>query len=90
LCENALRDELLNKEQVTYVEVHDGSCSVAGMPINTGTETATLRCDSTGSYASRSAVIAGGAAMLASQMLKEKMVRTASNLLEASIEHRCR
>jgi len=106
-----------------------------GMPINTGTETATLRLDSTGaitgsfgtashgqgletmlaqviadelgariedirilqgdsaavahstgSYASRSAVIAGGAALLASQMLKEKMVRTASNLLEASIE----
>ncbi|MBV9584553.1 MAG: xanthine dehydrogenase family protein [Alphaproteobacteria bacterium] len=106
-----------------------------GMPINTGTETATLRLDSTGaitgifgtashgqglettlvqviadelgariediriwqgdsaavahgtgSYASRSAVIAGGAAVLASRLLKQKVVRTASHLLEASIE----
>jgi carbon-monoxide dehydrogenase large subunit len=106
-----------------------------GMPINTGTETATLRLDSTGaitgsfgtashgqglettlaqviadelgtriedirimqgdsaavahstgSYASRSAVLAGGAALLASRLLKEKVVRTASHLLEASIE----
>jgi len=106
-----------------------------GMPINTGTETATLRFDSTGaitgsfgtashgqglettlaqviadelgariedirivqgdsaavahgtgSYASRSAVLAGGGAVLASRLLKDKMVRTASHLLEASIE----
>ncbi|MBO0736925.1 MAG: molybdopterin-dependent oxidoreductase, partial [Alphaproteobacteria bacterium] len=106
-----------------------------GMPINTGTETANLRFDSTGaitgsfgtashgqglettlaqviadelgariedirivqgdsaavahgtgSYASRSAVLAGGAAVLASRLLKEKMIRTASHLLEASIE----
>jgi len=106
-----------------------------GMPINTGTETATLRFDSTGaitgsfgtashgqglettlaqviadelgariedirivqgdsaavahgtgSYASRSAVLAGGAAVLASRLLKEKVVRTASHLLEASIK----
>ena len=106
-----------------------------GMPINTGTETATIRLDSTGaitgsfgtashgqglettlaqviadelgariedirilqgdsaavahstgSYASRSAVLAGGAALLASRLLKEKVVRTASHLLEASIE----
>ena len=106
-----------------------------GMPINTGTETATLRLDSTGaitgsfgtashgqglettlvqviadelgariedirifqgdsavvahgtgSYASRSAVLAGGAALLASRLLKEKVIRAASQLLEASIE----
>ena len=106
-----------------------------GMPINTGTETATLRLDSTGaitasfgtashgqglettlsqviadelgariedirilqgdsaavahgtgSYASRSAVLAGGAAVLTSRLLKQKMVRTASHLLEASIK----
>src|SRR5262249_19282944 len=106
-----------------------------GMPINTGTETATLRFDSTGaipgmfgtashgqglettlaqviadelgariedirivqgdsaavahgtgSYASRSAVLAGGAAVLASPLLKEKGGRTASHLLEASSE----
>lgn len=106
-----------------------------GMPINTGTETAILRFDSTGaitgsfgttshgqgletmlaqviadelgariedirvwqgdsaavahgtgSYASRSAVLAGGAAVLASRLLKQKVVRTASHLLEASTE----
>src|SRR5205085_3702561 len=106
-----------------------------GMPINTGTETATLRLDSTGaitgsfgtashgqglettlaqviadelgariedirifqgdsavvahgtgSYASRSAVLAGGAALLASRLLKGKVIRAASHLLEASIE----
>jgi len=106
-----------------------------GMPINTGTESATLRFDSTGaitgsfgtashgqglettlaqviadelgariedirivqgdsaavahgtgSYASRSAVLAGGAAVLASRLLKEKVVRTASHLLEAAID----
>jgi aerobic carbon-monoxide dehydrogenase large subunit len=106
-----------------------------GMPINTGTETATLRLDSTGaitgyfgtashgqglettlaqviadelgariedirilqgdsaavahgtgSYASRSAVLAGGAAVMASRLLREKVVRAASHLLEASIE----
>ena len=40
----------------------------------------------TGSYASRSAVLAGGAAVLASRLLKEKVVRAASHLLEASVE----
>ncbi|HEV8680195.1 MAG TPA: xanthine dehydrogenase family protein molybdopterin-binding subunit [Stellaceae bacterium] len=106
-----------------------------GMPINTGTESATIRLDSTGSvtasfgiashgqglettlaqviadelgarlddiqvlhgdsalvahgtgtYASRSAVLAGGAATLASRLLKEKVVRAASHLLEAAVE----
>jgi len=106
-----------------------------GMPINTGTEAATIRLDSTGAvtgsfgiashgqglettlaqviadelgarikdiqilqadsaivahgtgtYASRSAVLAGGAATLASQLLKEKVIRAASHLLEASVE----
>jgi aerobic carbon-monoxide dehydrogenase large subunit len=106
-----------------------------GMPINTGTESATIRLDSTGavtgsfgiaahgqglettlaqviadelgariedirilqgdsavvahgtgSYASRSAVLAGGAATLAARSLKERMLRAASHLLEASIE----
>ena len=105
-----------------------------GMPINTGTETATLRLDATGavtgsfgiaahgqgvettlaqviadelgaslediriwqgdttavahgtgSYASRSAVLAGGAAALAARTLKEKVIRAAAHLLEASI-----
>ena len=106
-----------------------------GMPINTGTEQATLRLDSsgsvtaafgisshgqglettlaqviadelgcrmqdirvihgdsaavahgTGTYASRSAVLAGGAATLASRDLKAKIIRVASNLLEASAD----
>jgi carbon-monoxide dehydrogenase large subunit len=106
-----------------------------GMPINTGTETATLRLDSTGSvtgsfgiashgqglettlaqvvadtlgaslddirilqgdsavvahgtgtYASRSAVLAGGAANIAARLLKEKIVRAAVHLLEAAAE----
>ena len=106
-----------------------------GMPINTGTDTATIRLDSTGAvtaafgiashgqglettlaqviadelgariediqilhgdsavaahgtgtYASRSAVLAGGAATLASRLLKEKVIRAASHLLEAAVE----
>ena len=106
-----------------------------GMPINTGTEAATIRLDSTGavtgsfgvashgqglettlaqviadelgariedirilqgdsaivahgtgSYASRSAVLAGGAATLAAQLLKERVIRAASHLLETSVE----
>jgi carbon-monoxide dehydrogenase large subunit len=104
-----------------------------GMPINTGTETATIRIDSTGAivatfgvashgqglettlaqviadelgarledvrivhgdtaavmhgtgtYASRSAVLGGGAATLASRALREKIVKVASHLLEAA------
>ena len=38
----------------------------------------------TGTYASRSAVIAGGAAALASRLLKERIVRAAAHLLEAA------
>jgi carbon-monoxide dehydrogenase large subunit len=38
----------------------------------------------TGTYASRSAVLAGGAATLASRELKEKAVRAAAHLLQAS------
>ena len=105
-----------------------------GMPINTGTEAATIRLDSTGAvtaafgiashgqglettlaqviadelgariadiqilhgdaavaahgtgtYASRSAVLAGGAATLASRLLKERIIRAASHLLEAAV-----
>src|SRR6202043_447285 len=41
---------------------------------------------STGTYASRSAVLAGGAATLASRLLKEKVIRAAAHLLEASVE----
>src|SRR5579872_5075084 len=104
-----------------------------GMPINTGTETATIRIDSTGAitaafgvashgqglettlaqivaehlgarfediriehgdsaavpgstgtYASRSLVLAGGAATLAAETVREKMLNAASYLLEAS------
>jgi carbon-monoxide dehydrogenase large subunit len=104
-----------------------------GMPINTGTETATIRIDSTGAitaafgiashgqglettlaqviaehlgarvddirvlqgdsaavpggtgtYASRSTVLAGGAARLASETLREKVINVASHLLEAA------
>jgi carbon-monoxide dehydrogenase large subunit len=104
-----------------------------GMPINTGTETATIRIDSTGAitaafgiashgqglettlaqviaehlgvrvedvrvlqgdsaavpggtgtYASRSTVLAGGAARLASETLREKVLNVASHLLEAA------
>jgi aerobic carbon-monoxide dehydrogenase large subunit len=104
-----------------------------GMPINTGTETAIIRIDSTGAvtaafgiashgqglettlaqivaehlgarfaeirivqgdsaavpggtgtYASRSLVLAGGAATLAAQALREKVFKAASHLLEAS------
>jgi aerobic carbon-monoxide dehydrogenase large subunit len=106
-----------------------------GMPINTGTETATVRIDapgtvtaafgicshgqglettlaqvvaenlgmrvedvrvlqgdsavvahSTGTYASRSAVLAGGAATLAAKAVREKVLRAASHLLEAPLE----
>lgn len=104
-----------------------------GMPINTGTETATIRVDATGAvtavfgiashgqglettlsqvvadelgarmqdirivqgdtaeiargtgtYASRSAVLAGGAATLSARAVREKIVRAASHLLEAA------
>jgi carbon-monoxide dehydrogenase large subunit len=104
-----------------------------GMPINTGTESATIRIDSaggvsaafgvashgqglettlaqviadelgakledirivhgdsaavahgTGTYASRSTVLGGGAAILASRGVKEKVVKVAAHLLEAS------
>ena len=104
-----------------------------GMPINTGTETATIRIDSsgavtaffgvashgqgletslaqvvaeelgvrlddvevvmgdsatmahgTGTYASRSTVLAGGAAMLSAQAVKENIIKAASHLLEAA------
>ena len=104
-----------------------------GMPINTGTETATIRIDATGAitaafgvashgqglettlaqviaehlgvrvedvrviqgdsdavaggtgtYASRSTVLAGGAARLASETLREKVLHVASHLLEAA------
>ena len=103
-----------------------------GMPINTGTETATIRIDSTGAvtalfgiashgqglettlaqivaehlgarfedvrvvqgdssavasstgtYASRSTVLAGGAGTLAAQAVREKLLKAASHLLEA-------
>jgi carbon-monoxide dehydrogenase large subunit len=40
----------------------------------------------TGTYASRSAVLAGGAATLAARLLKERVIRAASYLLEASVE----
>jgi carbon-monoxide dehydrogenase large subunit len=40
----------------------------------------------TGTYASRTAVIAGGAAMLASRAVKEKALRIAAHQLEASVE----
>jgi aerobic carbon-monoxide dehydrogenase large subunit len=40
----------------------------------------------TGSYASRSAVLAGGAATLAARLLKQKVVRAASHLLEAAVD----
>jgi carbon-monoxide dehydrogenase large subunit len=104
-----------------------------GMPINTGTETATIRIDATGAvtaafgiaahgqglettlaqvvaehlgarfedirivqgdsaavpggtgtYASRSTVLAGGAATLAAQAVREKLLNAASHLLEAA------
>jgi carbon-monoxide dehydrogenase large subunit len=106
-----------------------------GMPINTGTETAIIRIDSTGSvtasfgiashgqglettlaqviaerlgaciedirilqgdsavvaggtgtYASRSTVLAGGAAQLAADAVREKVLKVASHLLEASAD----
>jgi carbon-monoxide dehydrogenase large subunit len=41
---------------------------------------------STGTYASRSAVLGGGAAKHASLLLREKIKRVASHLLEASVE----
>jgi carbon-monoxide dehydrogenase large subunit len=42
--------------------------------------------NATGSYASRSAVLAGGAATLAAREVKDKLVRVASHLLEVSAE----
>jgi carbon-monoxide dehydrogenase large subunit len=123
---------------VTYAELTGIGSRISaapGMPMNTGTETATIRLDSTGAvtgsfgiaahgqgletalaqviadelgariedirilqgdsavvahgtgtYASRSAVLAGGAATLAARRLKERVIRTASHLLEASVE----
>ncbi|MCB1478219.1 MAG: xanthine dehydrogenase family protein molybdopterin-binding subunit [Rhodobiaceae bacterium] len=122
----------------TYAELTGiGSrISVApGMPINTGTETASIRVDSTGAvtatfavashgqslettlaqivaeelgvrpedvrivqgdsgatshgtgtYASRSAVLGGGAAIVTSRVLRDKIKRVASHLLEAAVE----
>lgn len=122
----------------TYAELTGiGSrISVApGMPINTGTETASIRIDSTGAvtatfavashgqslettlaqivaeelgvrpedvrvvhgdsgatshgtgtYASRSAVLGGGAAIVTSRVLRDKIRRVASHLLEAAAE----
>jgi carbon-monoxide dehydrogenase large subunit len=40
--------------------------------------------DSTGTYASRSMVLGGGAAMLAAQAVREKLLNAASHLLEAA------
>jgi carbon-monoxide dehydrogenase large subunit len=106
-----------------------------GMPINTGTESSTIRIDSTGavtalfgvashgqgletslaqivadelgarfqdiqivqgdsaasahgtgSYASRSAVLAGGAATLAARAVREKIMRIAAHLFETSVQ----
>jgi aerobic carbon-monoxide dehydrogenase large subunit len=106
-----------------------------GMPINTGTESSTIRIDSTGavtalfgvsshgqgletslaqivadelgarledieivqgdsaasahgtgSYASRSAVLAGGAATLAARAVREKIMRVAAHLFEAAVQ----
>jgi len=106
-----------------------------GMPVNTGTETATVRIDpsgsvtaifgvashgqglettlaqvvseelgvrledvrvvqgdtagrayTTGTYASRSAVLAGGAGKLAAAAVREKVLRAASHLLEAHVD----
>jgi carbon-monoxide dehydrogenase large subunit len=42
---------------------------------------------STGTYASRSAVLAGGAAMLAARAMKEKLARIASYLLDSDPSH---
>ncbi|MDB5876068.1 MAG: cdhA 3 [Ramlibacter sp.] len=42
--------------------------------------------NATGSYASRSAVLAGGAATLAAKEVKEKVLRAAAHLLEASTD----
>jgi aerobic carbon-monoxide dehydrogenase large subunit len=107
-----------------------------GMPINTGTETSTIRIDATGSitaafgisshgqglettlaqviadelgckiedievqhgdsalvpmgtgsYASRSAVLAGGAATLSARVVKAKVLKAAAHLMEVDIEH---
>jgi aerobic carbon-monoxide dehydrogenase large subunit len=41
---------------------------------------------STGTYASRSTVLAGGAAILAAQEVRARMLRAASHLLEAAVE----
>ncbi|WP_234814861.1 xanthine dehydrogenase family protein molybdopterin-binding subunit [Noviherbaspirillum denitrificans] len=42
---------------------------------------------STGTYASRSAVLAGGAAMLAARAMKEKLARIASHMLDSDPSH---
>jgi aerobic carbon-monoxide dehydrogenase large subunit len=147
ICYTRLREEqtkarsegrLVGIGIATYAELTGIGSRISaapGMPINTGTEAATIRLDSTGAvtgsfgiashgqglettlaqviadelgariediqilqgdsavvahgtgtYASRSAVLAGGAATLASRLLKEKVIRAASHLLEASVE----
>jgi carbon-monoxide dehydrogenase large subunit len=45
-----------------------------------------LRAYGTGTYASRSAVLAGGAATLAARAVREKILRAASHFLEASAD----
>ena len=147
ICYGGLREEqtkaraegrLVGIGIATYAELTGIGSRISaapGMPINTGTESATIRLDSTGAvtggfgiashgqglettlaqviadelgariedvrilhgdsavvahstgtYASRSAVLAGGAATLAARLLKEKVIRAASHLLEASVE----
>jgi carbon-monoxide dehydrogenase large subunit len=69
-----------------------------GMPLNTGTETSTVRVEDvevvhgdsagqahgTGTYASRSAVLAGGAATLSARAVRAHVIEAASHLLEAA------
>ena len=54
------------------IQVHQGDTS--------------LRAYGTGTYASRSAVLAGGAATLAARAVREKMARVAAQVLEAAPE----
>ena len=72
--------------QTTLAQVVADELGVAIEDVEIAFGDTALVAHGTGSYASRSAVLAGGAATLASHALREKILRIASHLFEASPE----
>ena len=62
-----------------------GAASTCLLPVPAALRPHLPACMALASYASRSAVLAGGAAVLAARALNEKLVRAASHLIEASV-----